>query len=494
MNRLRMVMAGMVLGMIVSAVMVRAGEPSKDPHTNILFIVSEDNGPELGCYGAPVKTPNLDKLAAEGTRFQLAFVTQAGCSQSRASFLTGTYPHQNGQIGLATWDYSMYRENTPNLVNDLKNAGYRTGMIGKLHVNPESAFDLDWWEIKGSNFKRKDLGDYADAAYNFIMESDAPFYLQVNYPDAHDPFLPQVDGRPEEILTADMVEPLPYFGVSNTELKQKTADYYNCLMRLDEYVGDLIMKLKESGKYENTLIVYIGDHGADMLRGKRTCYEGGTRIPLIITWPGNGAKGLVYDGLVSTIDLYPTFMEITGNPIPDHLPGVSLAKVLKGDPEPVREYLFTEYHLHANFNPYPQRAVRNERYKLIHNLVWEYENPGYEFTIGKKIDPAGMEEALKKAPKNVVEAYERMKKAPEFELYDLEKDPYEWDNLAGKKKFRDEFDKLSGALSGWQSETKDPLADKKLAEKLFLEIVNANGKKIEIKYHDYMDPGPLTEE
>ena len=87
-----------------------------------------------------------------------------------------------------------------------------------------------------------------------------------------------------------------------------------------------------------------------------------------------------------------------------------------------------------------------------------------------------------------------MKKAPEFELYDLEKDPYEWDNLAGKKKFRDEFDKLSGALSGWQSETKDPLADKKLAEKLFLEIVNANGKKIEIKYHDYMDPGPLTEE
>jgi len=482
------------MGIMASSVTVQAGRETTNPRPNILFIVSEDNGPELGCYGAPVKTPNLDKLAAEGTRFQRAFVTQAGCSQSRASFFTGTYPHQNGQIGLATWDYSMYRENTPNYVTDLKKSGYRTGIIGKIHVNPESAFDFDWWELKGGNFQRKNLGEYADAAIKFINESEDPFYLQVNYPDAHDPFLSQVDGRPAEILNGDMVEPLPYFGVTNQELKQKTADYYNCMMRLDDYVGDLVQKLKESGKYENTLIVYIGDHGADMLRGKRTCYEGGVRIPLMISWPGHGKKGFVYDGLVSTIDLYPTFMEISGNPVPDHLSGVSLADVLKGDTEPVREYLFTEYHLHSNQNSYPQRAVRNDRYKLIHNLVPGYKNPGYDFTIGKKIDPEGMEEALKTAPKNVVTAYERMKKPPEYELYDLEKDPFEWDNLAGRKKYREVFEEMKGALSGWQEETRDPLTDKKLAEKLFLEIVNADGKKIEIKYHEYLDPGAVTGE
>ena len=98
---------------------------------NILLIVSEDNGPELGCYGDPyVKTPVLDRLAANGIRFNRAYVPQAGCSQSRAALLTGLYPHQNGQIGLATWKFRLYDENTPNLIRSLKQAGYRTGIIG----------------------------------------------------------------------------------------------------------------------------------------------------------------------------------------------------------------------------------------------------------------------------------------------------------------------------------------------------------------------------
>ncbi|MFN9916874.1 MAG: sulfatase-like hydrolase/transferase, partial [Pirellulaceae bacterium] len=102
---------------------------------NILMIVSEDNGPELGCYGDPyAQTPNLDRLAAEGLRFQRAYVAQAGCSQSRASLLTGLYPHQHGQIGLATWGFHLYSPETPNIVRSLKAAGYRTGIIGKLHV------------------------------------------------------------------------------------------------------------------------------------------------------------------------------------------------------------------------------------------------------------------------------------------------------------------------------------------------------------------------
>src|SRR5690606_21480589 len=131
---------------------------------NILFIVSEDNGPELSCYGAPVSTPYLDNLAKEGVLFENAYVPQAGCSPSRAAFLTGLYPHQNGQIGLATWKYHMYDKDIPNLVNHLKMGGYRTGMLGKLHINPKEAFDFDWWEITGANFQRKDLDRYADLA------------------------------------------------------------------------------------------------------------------------------------------------------------------------------------------------------------------------------------------------------------------------------------------------------------------------------------------
>jgi N-sulfoglucosamine sulfohydrolase len=454
---------------------------------NILFIVSEDNGPEIGCYGAPVKTPSIDKLAQEGVRFQHAYVPQAGCSQSRAAFLTGLYPHQNGQIGLATWNYHMYSKDTPNLVNDLKKAGYRTGILGKLHVNPESAFAFDWKQISDANFQRKELDQYADLASEFINASSDPFYLQVNYPDAHRPFISQVGGLPKQVLEGKDVEPLSYMGLNSAKLKEETANYYNCMMRLDALIGDLLAKLKASGKYDNTVIVYIGDHGADLLRGKRTCYEGGLRIPMIIAWPSRGKKNVVYQELTCTIDLYPTFMALSGNAIPDHLPGKSLVPVLEGKLEPVREYLFAEYHVHSNHNPFPQRTVRDERYKLIHNLVAGHENPGYEFTINH-FDFGDIRQTIQSAPEQIREAYERMKSPPEFELYDLKDDPYEWNNLAKNPEYQHILDNLKQVLYDWQVETKDPLIDKKIAERLFTDIMETDLKKVDIPYQDYMDP------
>ena len=132
---------------------------------NVLLIVSEDNGPELGAYGDPfARTPVLDGLAREGVLFRNAYVPQAGCSQSRAAFLTGLYPHQNGQIGLATWKFGLFREDTPNLVRTLKEAGYVTGIIGKLHINPEEAFPFDFTAQPGANFRRQDMGTYAESA------------------------------------------------------------------------------------------------------------------------------------------------------------------------------------------------------------------------------------------------------------------------------------------------------------------------------------------
>jgi len=463
---------------------LRTLEGQKDK-PNILFIVSEDNGPELSCYGAPAQTRVLDGLARRGVRFQRAYVPQAGCSPSRASFLTGLYPHQNGQIGLATWKYGMYNPHTPNLVNSLKASGYRTGIIGKIHVNPEDAFDFDFHTIKEANFKRTGLDRYAKAAAEFMRGGEEPFYLQVNYPDAHDPFLAQVDGLPEKVLTGKDVETLPYHGVTSDELKQKVADYYNSIMRLDALVGVLLDSLRAVGKYENTLIVYIGDHGADMLRGKRTSYEGGTRIPMIISWPGSGRTGRVYEGLVSTIDLFPTFMEVSGNPIPSHLPGCSLAGVIRGSDRPIRERLFTEYNVHSNHNPYPQRAVRDGRFKLIHNLVAGYENPGYAYTNG--LYPSA-DSAIAAAPEKIAAAYQRMKRPPEFELYDLVEDPYEWNNLSGDPRYEREAATLREALLEWQRNTRDPFLDPSVAERFFLEVMETGNKKLDLRYHDYMYP------
>tara|TARA_R110002049_G_scaffold4601_5_gene32295 strand:+ start:419151 stop:420620 length:1470 start_codon:yes stop_codon:yes gene_type:complete len=436
---------------------------------NILLIVSEDNGPELGCYGEPfVRTPVLDKLAENGVRFHNAFVPQAGCSQSRAALLTGLYPHQNGQIGLATWKFRMYHEDTPNLVRCLKHAGYRTGIIGKLHINPASAFPFDMTQIPSSNFSRKKLGDYARYAKAFFDAADEPFFLSVNFPDAHRPFLTSVNGSPANPLTASDVKPIAYFGLDHPELRKQTADYYNCLSRLDSQVGDLLAALRASGKEGQTLVVYMGDHGADMLRGKRTSYEGGVRIPLIMAWPRNIKSGHVSNALVSTLDLMPTFLEAAKAEPVDGLSGISLLPLLGGQTESVRKYLFTEYHTHSAHNFYPQRTVRDERYKLICNLMPDTVNPGYEYTRTKFFDE--LRDVVSNAQEPMRSSYESMECPPEYELYDLQTDPYEFRNLADDATHSATFARLKTQLAQWRNRTNDPLLETDNLKRLKAEI------------------------
>ena len=436
---------------------------------NILLIVSEDNGPELGCYGEPsVKTPALDALAMRGVLFERAYVPQAGCSQSRAALLTGLYPHQNGQIGLATWKFRLYREDTPNLIRSLRSAGYRTGIIGKLHVSPASAFPFDFKAMESSNFNRTKLGKYAREAERFMNASERPFFLSVNYPDAHRPFITQVGGVPEKPLTGSEVKPLAYFGLDTPELRQETADYYNCMSRLDSQIEELLAVLRRSGKLANTLVVYIGDHGADMLRGKRTSYEGGVRIPFILSWPGRWAAGRRHSELVSTIDLMPTFLHVAGIQQQKNLPGRSLVPLLNGESGSWREHLFTEFHLHSAHNYYPQRTVRGDRFKLICNLMPGMVNPGYEFTHKRFFK--GLDRIIMAAREPVRSAYLRMRSPPEYELYDLERDPHEFNNLAGDPAYAGTLRKLTGQLMKWRRATGDPLLDEKNIHRLKSEI------------------------
>lgn len=457
---------------------------------NILLIVSEDNGPELGCYGEPyVKTPVLDQLAAEGVRFHHAYVPQAGCSQSRAAYLTGLYPHQNGQIGLATWKFRMYRADTPNIVRSLNAAGYRTGIIGKLHINPESAFPFDFKKIPSSNFQRKQLGDYAKHAAAFFSTSEKPFFLNVNYPDAHRPFITQVDGCPAQPLNARDIKPLAYFGLDTPELRAQTANHYNCMMRLDALVGDLLNALQQSGKADNTLIVYIGDHGADMLRGKRTSYEGGVRVPMILSWPGHVKGGQVREELVSTLDIMPTFLAAAGADPVEGLSGLSLLPLLRKGKTEWRSYLFTEYHTHSAHNFYPQRTVRDARYKLIHNLLPSLENPGYVYTLNRFF--TGLPNTIDNAPEKIRTTYQRMQTPPAFELYDLKNDPYEFHNLATDTAYAESLATLKKQLATWREQTKDPLLDPENLRRLKAEIdacfVNGKPRKdrLHLSYPDY---------
>lgn len=489
MTRYNNVKYSVLLTGILCPLMSSSGCASQPDRPNILFIVSEDNGPELGCYGAKIPTPNLDRLASEGILFSNAYVPQAGSSPSRAGFLTGLYPHQNGQIGLATWKYSMYDEDTPNVINSLKESGYRTGMVGKLHVNPESVFDLDFHKLNKGNFARKGLSRYIAYAGEFINSGNGPFYLQVNLPDAHDPWLRQVDGIPEKPLCGDEIEPMPYIGLDSPKLRTDVADYYNSIVRMDEMVGRLIDMLKKSGKYDNTLIVYIGDHGAHFFRGKISVCEGGTRIPMIISYPQSRYKGIDYDGLVSTLDLFPTFAEMSGSPLPENLPGKSLLPVIcKGSRKALHKYLFTEFNVHSNHNPYPQRTVRDAQYKLVWSPLSPTESPAHRYNIGFSTDSAGYASMLSTAPDYVQATYERMLNPPEYQLYDLQDDPWEWHDLAEDPAYAEILERLKKELSGWQKATDDPFSDKELARRFFDDVRRAGLNKVTVPYRSYMDP------
>ncbi len=470
------------------------GSSGVDVRPNILLIVSEDNGPEIGVYGAPyVSTPHLDALAASGVRFQNAYVPQAGCSQSRAALLTGLYPHQNGQIGLATWKFGLYRSETPNIVRSLRQVGYRTGIIGKLHVNPPEAFPFDFAKLSSANFRREGLERYAAFAAEFMGSTEQPFFLSVNYPDAHRPFLPQVNGMPEQPLQGVDVQPLEYMGLASDVLRNDTANYYNSISRLDRLVGDLLQALADTGMSEDTLVVYLGDHGADLLRGKRTSYEGGVRIPLIIRWPGRQRAGQVRKELVSTLDLMPTFLEAAEAREVTGLAGHSLTPLVAGQNPSWREYLFTEYHLHSNHNYFPQRTVRDRQYKLIRNLMPNTVNPGHDFTIGKFVGTSELLQAVNGAPERVRMAYQAMAAPPEYELYDLAADPHEFDNLAADLAYGDVLARLKARLQQWREQTEDPFLDPANTTRLKAEIASTlkNGKYERPdgwNYADYLAP------
>ena len=444
------------------------GQATAAERPNILLIVSEDNGPELGCYSDPyARTPNLDRLAAEGVRFEHAFVPYSVCSPSRACFLTGLYPQQNGQIGLATHKFAMYREDMPNFASILKRHGYRTGLIGKLQINPESAFPFDFRAIPGANFnRRKSVADYAAEAARFLAQAkDSPWFLSVNFPDAHLPFLRRANGRPANPLSADDVKPMRWVGINSARLRGQVANYYNCLGRLDDGVGALLAELDGTGCVDNTIVFYIGDHGAQFPRGKGTVYEGALRVPLIVRWPKGARAGQVRRELVSTVDLLPTALRAAGIEAPKNLPGRELQPLLAGAKvTDWRRYIFGFTTGATPRTCFMQHSIRNQRYKLISS-----PRPGTaNLDAGTYLDKShpsfvvsgATAEEQSNAPKFVQAAFARWKRPPRYELYDLKNDPYEWQDLAEDPAYAMVKTQLTEALIDLQRRTQDPFLDR----------------------------------
>ncbi|NOU36310.1 MAG: sulfatase [Kiritimatiellaceae bacterium] len=426
------------------------------PPMNVLLITTDDQGMQAGCYGDKLAiTPNLDRLAAEGVLFTRAYVTHASCSPSRSSILTGLYPHQNGHIGLAGAhpEYAL-KPGISTLPFLLKKAGFYNGIIGKQHVNVgpnEIPFDFEW-SRSNNPIVTRDVRTVADKAEEFLKKAGSrPFFLYLNYFDPHRPYdaeANQCKGLPEKPYTAADVIPFGFLGDAAT--LSDVAAYYNCVNRMDVGLGMLFDRLKQAGQYDNTLVIFISDNGPDFTRAKVTSYEAGVHVPLIVKWPEVSRAGLKCDDLVSAVDIVPTVLDAVGAECPP-VAGRSLRETVQGNtPADWRKDLYSEYTSHAENHFYPRRSVRDGDLKLIHNMDSSRANPvnrrGTDNVSGLK------DSALKNA-------FSTDLHPPEWELYNLGKDPFETVNLADHPEYATELTKLQNLLQDWQKETRDPLLD-----------------------------------
>lgn len=431
----------------VTAETTPIGQQNQQP--NILFIVSEDNSEHIGCYGEDrVHTPHLDALAEGGVRYTRAYVPYSVCSPSRAAFLTGLYTRQTGHIGLATHRFSMYRD-FKTMPAYFQQAGYFTGFLGKTHVNPERVVEdfVDHRAIRNANFgKTISIETYAKEAAVVMQkaaEQNKPFLLVINYADAHRSFVKKSKhGFPNKLVDA-AVPPLPWIGSDSPHLRQELQNYFNCMNRLDEGIGMVLDQLKKAGAQDNTLIVYISDHGADFPRGKGSIYEHGTRIPMIVNDPKRFAKGKVEDSMVSTIDILPTMLQAAGLPVPKHLPGIALQDIDSGKATP-RKHIHTFTTGSSPNLLYVQFGIRDDRYKLVYNP---------DRSLNRL---AASRYKNSKLPKE--QHVPSFLHPPEYELFDLQQDPNEWKNLADSAEHQQILQRLLKAMGDFQREIKDPFA------------------------------------
>lgn len=450
---------------------------SDERRPNIVLLVADDHGVEAaGCYGnAVIQTPHLDALAADGVRLTNAFCTTSSCSASRSVILTGLYNHANGTYGLthAHHHFACF-DWVASLPQLLKSAGYRTGRVGKTHFSPPRVFPFDWGQMEFA-FGRDDVA-MSDGCREFVS-GETPFFLYwCSYNPHRDgivethPLKPDAFGNPEEPFPGDAEQTyreedveIPRFLSDTLEVRAEVAQYYQSISRMDRGIGRLVQILKECGVYEDTVIIYVSDNGAAFPEAKTTLYEPGMRLPCIVRAPAHGRRGTTCDALVTWADLTPTILDFAGA-LGDEsrFHGRSFRRVLDEEsPADWREEVFAAHTFHEITNYYPMRVLRTKRYKFIYNIAWKLDYSFASDLWHSASWQAALREDLERFGARTIEAFVHR---PKFELYDLEADPDEVENLAEHEDHRQLVEEFTAKIKAFQERTDDPWIHKWIYE------------------------------
>lgn len=416
-------LAGLGLGLALLAATPRAHAQAATPR-NIVFILTDDHRYDaLGVMGHPLaRTPNMDALARGGAHMRNAFVTTALCSPSRASILTGTYAHTHGVVD----NFTPIPPELPNVGQLLQQAGYQTALIGKWHIGdatdaPQPGFDhwvsfrgqgqylpragtmlnVDGTQVPQKGYITDELTDYA-VDWLGRTRRDKPFFLYLSHKGVHADFEPAARHKGS---LKDVAVPVPvtmspeaaaagrlptwvrnqrnsWHGVefpyhSTLDVAEYYRRYMETLRAVDDSVGRVVEWLRQSGRLENTLVIYMGDNGFAFgehgLIDKRTAFDWSMRVPMLVYAPGLVSPGQQIDRVVANIDIAPTLLDLAGARAPAHMQGTSLLPILRDAKAPWRDTLLYEYYWEWSFPQTPtQFALRGERYKYVFTHgVWD---------------------------------------------------------------------------------------------------------------------------
>lgn len=416
---------------------------NKQDRPNILWILGDDLGPQLGCYGHPlVHTPNADRLAAEGARFTHCFTTAPVCSASRSAWNTGVYQTTTG-----AHNHRSHRKDDYHLPAGvrlvslrLKDAGYFTANVTEiapgLRVPGKTDFNFktESKPFDGSHWRQRAQGQ--------------PFYAQVNFTAPHKGPQWTAARKQPKLIDPAKVELPPYYP-DHPVVRDEVANYLDAVNLWDAQVGVLLDELKKDGLLENTAIFVFGDNGRCLLRGKQWLYDPGTHVPLLVRWPGHVKPGTVRRAPAIALDITATTLEIAGVERPQLMHGQSL---LSAKP---RQHVFTARD-RCDMTVERIRAVRDGRYKLIRNFMPELPRTQFNEYITNSYPTQKVIKELHAAGKlNAVQADWMAPRKPDVELYDHQADPHEVMNLAGEKKHQAAQKRLTGLLDRWIAETND---------------------------------------
>ena len=409
---------------------------------NFVFIIADDcTFRDIGCYGGQAKTPNIDRLANEGMRFTRCFQAAPMCSPTRHNLYTGIYPVKSG----AYPNHTFVKDGIKSVVHYLKPKGYRVALSGKTHINPRTSFPFEY-STKGNN---PDL-DKIDQLFEDSVKEKTPFCLFACSNEPHSPWDKgnQSDYDPQKIK-------LPPYFVDTPETREAYCKYLAEIGYYDWQVGQILKKLDKHGLKEDTLVVVVSEQGSGFPFAKWTCYENGLQSAMVVRWPGKIKAGSRTSAMVEYVDVLPTFLDAAKFNIPKVLEGQSFLPVLLGNKHAHKKYVYglmTTKGINNGSENYGIRSVRDERYKYIWNFTpdVEFQNACTQSMVFKSW--------IKKAHSGDADAKDKVNRyqwRPEIEIYDLEKDPYEWNNLAGKSEVKTIQQRLSNALKKWMKSQGD---------------------------------------